>query len=146
MPISSRALKEARFNTLVKRRKKKEQEIEDLSVLPFIDPNYYNLGTSIPIEEIGDLEPLEQNTPDTEDELITNLEDQILSKIDEESDELAPTPFNNNIADTVNEPYEYRLNANTEIETFVLNKPYLTMDSSVHTITFICDGTDWYQI
>ena len=53
---------------------------------------------------------------------------------------------NNNIADTVNEPYEYRLNANTEIETFVLNKPYLTMDSSVHTITFICDGTDWYQI
>lgn len=103
MPISSRALKEARFNAPVKRRKKKEQEIEDLSVLPNIDPNYYNLGTELPIEEIGDLEPLEQNAPDTQDELITNLEDQILSKIDEESDELAPTPFNNNIADTVPE-------------------------------------------
>ena len=109
MPISSRALKEARFNTPVKRRKKKEQEIEDLSVLPNIDPNYYNLGTSIPIEEIGNTELLEQSNEqdldasDTSAELLTNLEDQILSKIDEESGELAPTPFNNNIADTVPE-------------------------------------------
>ena len=75
MPISSRALKEARFNTPVKRIKKKkpEQEARDLSVLANIDPNYYNLSTELPIEEIGDPELFEQNIPDTEDELITHL-------------------------------------------------------------------------
>ena len=122
MPISSRALKEARFNTPVKRLKKKkpEQEVEDLSVLPNIDPNYYNLGTSIPIEEIGNLGPLEQNidqdldASDTSAELLTNLEDQILSKIDEESGELAPTPFNNNIADTVPEAVRDKIAAYLE--------------------------------
>ena len=120
MPISSRALKEARFNTPVKRRKKKEQEIEDLSVLPNIDPNYYNLGTELPIEEIGNTELLEQSNEqdldasDTSAELLTNLEDQILSKIDEESGELAPTPFNNNIADTVPEAVRDKIAAYLE--------------------------------
>ena len=60
MAVSSRSLKNTRL-ILGKERKKPEQEVEDLSVLPNIDPNYYNLGTELPIEEIGNSEPLEQN-------------------------------------------------------------------------------------
>ena len=29
---------------------------------------------------------------------------------------------------------------------YTITQPYLIMPSSVYTITFICDGTDWYQI
>ena len=53
---------------------------------------------------------------------------------------------NDNTAATYTESYSYQLNQNSSAETFSLQKPCLTWDSSSTTITFICDGIDWYQI
>lgn len=97
MAINSEPTKKAR---LVLRKKLKEQPIENFSAFSNIEPDYQNLDDELPINLMDNSEPFEQNidqdlnVSNMQEDLIANLEDQILSQIDKESSELAPTPFN----------------------------------------------------
>ncbi len=123
MAVGSRALKEARLDSMRRRRKKRDKVIPDLSVTENPEPNYVNLGKELPVLE--DLEPTyydnteeipleeEMGLPPSEElgfsegmeEPLLSLEDQILSRIDNEAEELAPPDanFNSNFADDIPE-------------------------------------------
>ena len=51
MAVGSRALKEARLDSMRKRRKKRDKVIPDLSVTENLEPNYINLSKELPIAE-----------------------------------------------------------------------------------------------
>ena len=51
MAVGSRALKEARLDSMRKRRKKRGKVIPDLSVTENLEPNYVNLSKELPITE-----------------------------------------------------------------------------------------------
>ena len=117
MAINSKPTKKTR---LVLRKKLKEQPIEDFTAFSNIEPDYQNLDDKLPIDLMDNSEPFEQNidqdlnVANMQEDLIANLEDQILSQIDEESSELAPTPFNINIADTIPEAVKDKIAAYLE--------------------------------
>jgi hypothetical protein len=117
MALNSRALKEARLNGPVKRRKarrKKEKDILDLSIPATIKPNYYNITQEIPIEE--EILPEEIVSLEPEEEIPVSLEDELLSRIDTQSEELAPTatPFNSNFASEIPESVRDKIAAYLE--------------------------------
>jgi hypothetical protein len=117
MALNSRALKEARLNGPVKRRKarrKKEKDILDLSIPATIKPNYYNITQEIPIEE--EILPEEIVSLEPEEEIPVSLEDELLSRIDTQSEELSPTatPFNSNFASEIPEAVRDKIAAYLE--------------------------------
>jgi len=93
------------------RRKQKRKTNRDLSRLENLDPEFLNLTQELPIEEQIPLEgdmgilPEEVELPEAMDDHLLSLEDQILSRMDERGEELAPssTPFNSNFADDIPE-------------------------------------------
>jgi hypothetical protein len=115
MAVGSRALKEARLDSMRRRRKKRDKVIPDLSVTENLEPEFLNLIQEMPMEEqllpqgIGMLEESEE-MPDT------SLEDQILSRIDNEAEELAPpdATFNSNFADDIPESVRDKIAAYLE--------------------------------
>lgn len=117
MPVSSRALKEIR---LKKRRirKRREKNIPDLSVAQNLKPKYLNLPQEIFIED--QILPQETGNLDEpvlpEEEALISLEDQILSSMDNEAEELAPsaTPFNSNFANEIPEAVRDKIAAYLE--------------------------------
>ncbi len=48
MAVGSRALKEARLDSMRRRRKKRDRVIPDLSVTENLEPNYVNLSKELP--------------------------------------------------------------------------------------------------
>jgi hypothetical protein len=115
MAVGSRALKEARLDSMRRRRKKRDKVIPDLSVTENLEPEFLNLTQEMPMEEqllpqgIGMLEESGE-MPDT------SLEDQILSRIDKKGEELAPpdATFNSNFADDIPESVRDKIAAYLE--------------------------------
>ncbi len=92
MAVGSRALKEARLDSMRKRRKKRDKVIPDLSVTENLEPEFLNLTQEMPMEE------------------------QILSRIDKKGEELAPpdATFNSNFADDIPESVRDKIAAYLE--------------------------------
>jgi hypothetical protein len=118
MAVGSRALKEAKLNKAVKRQTKKEKDIADLSILENLEPEFLNLAQGMPMEE--QILPQETGSLDElvlpEEEALISLEDQILSRMDNEEKELppAPIPFNSNFADDIPEAIRDKIAAYLE--------------------------------
>ena len=87
------------------KRKQKELPFFDLSVPEDLTPTYYNNTEEIPLEEDMGILPEELELLDGADDPLSSLEDQILSRMDSESEELAPTAmaFNSNFASSIPE-------------------------------------------
>ena len=93
------------------RRKQKRKANSNLSVLENLEPESLNLTQEMPIEEQIPLEqgmgilPEELEFPEGIDDPLLSLEDQILSRMDNEAEELAPTDttFNSNFANDIPE-------------------------------------------
>ena len=87
MAVGSRALKEAKLESLRKRRKRGQQSLPDLSVAENLEPEFLNLTQELPIEEQIPLEqdmgilPDELELPEAMDDPLLSLEDQILSRM-----------------------------------------------------------------
>jgi len=122
MAVGSRALKEAKLESLRKRRKRGQQSLPDLSVAENLEPEFLNLTQELPIEEQIPLEqdmgilPDELELPEAMDDPLLSLEDQILSRMDNEAEELAPSvmPFNSNFADDIPESVRDKIAAYLE--------------------------------
>lgn len=122
MAVGSRALKEAKLESLRKRRKRGQQSLPDLSVAENLEPEFLNLTQELPIEEQIPLEqdmgilPDELELPEAMDDPLLSLEDQILSRMDNEAEELAPsvTPFNSNFAEEIPEAVRDKIAAYLE--------------------------------
>lgn len=122
MAVGSRALKEAKLESLRKRRKRGQQSLPDLSVAENLEPESLNLTQELPIEEQIPLEqdmgilPDELELPEAMDDPLLSLEDQILSRMDNEVEELAPsvTPFNSNFAEEIPEAVRDKIAAYLE--------------------------------
>jgi len=118
MAVRSRALKEARLDSMRKRRKKRDKVIPDLSVTENLEPEFLNLTQEMPMEE--QILPQETGSLDEpvlpEEEALISLEDQILSRIDNEAEELAPADaaFNSNFADDIPESVRDKIAAYLE--------------------------------
>jgi hypothetical protein len=118
MAVGSRALKEARLDSMRRRRKKRDKVIPDLSVTENLDPEFLNLTQEMPMEE--QILPQETGSLDEpvlpEEEALIFLEDQILSRIDNEAEELAPpdATFNSNFADDIPESVRDKIAAYLE--------------------------------
>jgi hypothetical protein len=118
MAVGSRALKEAKLNKAVKRQTKKEKDIADLSILENLEPEFLNLAQGMPMEE--QILPQETGSLDElvlpEEEALISLEDQILSRMDNEEKELPPAsiPFNSNFADDIPEAIRDKIAAYLE--------------------------------
>jgi hypothetical protein len=129
MAVGSRALKEARLDSMRGRRKKRDKVIPDLSVtenlepesinltqrLPIV-PEPYNNTEELPLEEDRGILPQELESFEATDDPILPLEDQILSRIDNEAEELAPADatFNSNFADDIPESVRDKIAAYLE--------------------------------
>ncbi|MGL5713657.1 MAG: hypothetical protein ACRCX2_11610 [Paraclostridium sp.] len=102
----------------VNKRKRKEQEIpsSDLSVEEDLTPTYYNNTEEIPLEEDMGILPEEVELPEAMDDPFLSLEDQILSRMDNEAEELAPADatFNSNFADDIPEAVRDKIAAYLE--------------------------------
>lgn len=104
------------------RRKQKRKTNPDLSRLENLEPESLNLTQELPIEEQIPLEenmgilPDELELPEAMDDPLLSLEDQILSRMDNEAEELAPTvtPFNSNFADDIPEAVRDKIAAYLE--------------------------------
>ena len=100
------------------RRKQKGKTNLDLSVLENLEPESLNLTQEIPMEE--QIMPQETGSLDEpvlpEEEALISLEDQILSRIDNEAEELAPADaaFNSNFADDIPESVRDKIAAYLE--------------------------------
>lgn len=122
MAVGSRALKEAKLESVRKRRKRGRQSLPDLSVAENLEPEFLNLTQELPIEEQIPLEedmgilPEEVEFPEAMDDPLLSLEDQILSRMDNEAEELAPSPtaFNSNFADDIPEAVRDKIAAYLE--------------------------------
>jgi hypothetical protein len=122
MTVGSRALKEARLNNLTRRRKRTKKAMPDLSVTDNSEPEFLNLTQALPIEEQIPLEedmgilPEEVGLPEAMDDPLLSLEDQILSRMDNEAEELVPVPtaFNSNFADDIPEAVRDKIAAYLE--------------------------------
>jgi len=118
MAVGSRALKEAKLNKAVKRQTKKEKDIADLSILENLEPEFLNFAQEMPMEE--QILPQETGSLDElvlpEEEALISLEDQILSRMDNEEKELPPDsiPFNSNFADDIPEAIRDKIAAYLE--------------------------------
>jgi hypothetical protein len=118
MAVGSRALKEARLDSMRKRRKKRDKVIPDLSVTENLEPEFLNLIQEMPMEE--QILPQETGSLDEpvlpEEEALISLEDQILSRIDKKGEELAPpdATFNSNFADDIPESVRDKIAAYLE--------------------------------
>lgn len=118
MAVGSRALKEAKLNKAVKRQTKKEKDIADLSILENLEPEFLNFAQEMPMEE--QILPQETGSLDElvlpEEEALISLEDQILSRMDNEEKELPPAsiPFNSNFADDIPEAIRDKIAAYLE--------------------------------
>lgn len=118
MAVGSRALKEARLDSMRKRRKKRDKVIPELSVTENLEPEFLNLTQEMPMEE--QILPQETGSLDEpvlpEEEALISLEDQILSRIDNEAEELAPADaaFNSNFADDIPESVRDKIAAYLE--------------------------------
>jgi hypothetical protein len=104
------------------RRKQKRKTNPDLSRLENLEPESLNLTQELPIEEqippeedMGIL-PEEVELPEAMDDPLLSLEDQILSRMDNEAEELAPVPtaFNSNFADDIPEAVRDKIAAYLE--------------------------------
>jgi hypothetical protein len=117
MAVGSRALKEARLDSMRKRRKKRDRVIPDLSVTENLEPEFL-LTQEMPMEE--QILPQETGSLDEpvlpEEEALISLEDQILSRIDKKGEELAPpdATFNSNFADDIPESVRDKIAAYLE--------------------------------
>lgn len=104
------------------RRKQKRKTNPDLSRLENLEPESLNLTQELPIEEQIPLEedigilPEEVELPEAMDDPLLSLEDQILSRMDNEAEELAPVPtaFNSNFADDIPEAVRDKIAAYLE--------------------------------
>lgn len=104
------------------RRKQKRKTNPDLSRLENLEPESLNLTQELPIEEQIPLEqdmgilPEELEQLDRTDDPLLSLEDQILSRMDNEAEELAPVPtaFNSNFADDIPEAVRDKIAAYLE--------------------------------
>ena len=122
MAVGSRALKEAKLESVKKRRKRGQQSLSDLSVAENLEPESLNLTQEmsmeeqIPLEEDMGILPKEVGLPEAMDDPLLSLEDQILSRMDNEGRELAPsvTPFNSNFADDIPESVRDKIAAYLE--------------------------------
>ena len=100
------------------RRKQKGKTNLDLSVLENLEPESLNLTQEIPMEE--QIMPQETGSLDEpvlpEEEALISLEDQILSRIDNEAEELSPADatFNSNFADDIPESVRDKIAAYLE--------------------------------
>ena len=118
MAVGSRALKEARLDSMRRRRKKREKVIPDLSVTENLEPKFLNLTQEMPMEE--QILPQETGSLDEpvlpEEEALISLEDQILSRIDKKGEELSPpdATFNSNFADDIPESVRDKIAAYLE--------------------------------
>ena len=122
MAVGSRALKEAKLESVKKRRKRGQQSLSDLSVAENLEPESLNLTQEmsmeeqIPLEEDMGILPKEVGLPEAMDDPLLSLEDQILSRMDNQGRELAPsvTPFNSNFADDIPESVRDKIAAYLE--------------------------------
>ena len=99
------------------RRKQKRKTNPDLSVLENLEPESLNLTQEMPMEEqILPQETDSLDEPVLPEEALFSLEDQILSRMDNEAEELAPsiTPFNSNFADDIPEAVRDKIAAYLE--------------------------------
>ena len=118
MAVGSRALKEAKLDSMRKRRKKKDKVIPDLSVTENLEPEFLNLTQEMPMEE----QILPQETDDLDEpvlpekDTLISLEDQILARLDKKGEELSPadTAFNSNFADDIPESVRDKIAAYLE--------------------------------
>jgi hypothetical protein len=117
MAISNKSSKKAT------RKNRKGTVIADLSILENLEPEFLNpvqqmsLEEQLPLQETGSLE--ERILPeDIEflEETPLSLEDQILSRMDNEAEESAPSPtaFNSNFADDIPEAIRDKIAAYLE--------------------------------
>lgn len=100
------------------RRKQKGKTNLDLSVSKIFEPDSLNFAQEMPMEE--QILPQETGSLDEpvlpEEEALISLEDQILSRIDNEAEELAPpdATFNSNFADDIPESVRDKIAAYLE--------------------------------
>jgi len=98
------------------RRKQKRKTNPDLSRLENLEPKSMNLVEEIPLEEDMGILPEEVELPEAMDDPLLSLEDQILSRMDNEAEELAPADatFNSNFADDIPEAVRDKIAAYLE--------------------------------
>ena len=99
------------------RRKQKRKTNPDLSRLENLEPESMNLAEEMPMEEqILPQETGSLDEPVLPEEELVSLEDQILSRMDNEAEELAPSPtaFNSNFADDIPEAVRDKIAAYLE--------------------------------
>jgi hypothetical protein len=99
------------------RRKQKRKTNPDLSRLENLEPESLNLTQELPIEEqILPQETGSLDEPVLPEEELVSLEDQILSRMDNKAEELAPAPtaFNSNFAPEIPEAVRDKIAAYLE--------------------------------
>ena len=98
------------------RRKQKRKTNPDLSRLENLEPKSMNLVEEIPLEEDMGILPEEVELPEAMDDPFLSLEDQILSRMDNEAEELAPVPtaFNSDFASEIPEAVRDKIAAYLE--------------------------------
>ncbi|MBM3210944.1 hypothetical protein FJZ33_01905, partial [Candidatus Poribacteria bacterium] len=98
------------------KRRKKEVPFTDLSVAEDLTPTYYNNTEEIPLEEDMGILPEELEFPEGIDDPLLSLEDQILSRMDNEAEKLAPADatLNSNFAEEIPEAVRDKIAAYLE--------------------------------